>query len=217
MGLVVCVEGLIGQGKTTLVNALEGSKYLEPVESNPFLTLYYDDPKRWAYAMQVNLLSERFAMFQRAQWETWESSSDVDAILDRSFYGDWAFAQVQYDMGAMTEEEFASYKRLHRLHQHFLQFPDLIIRLDCPIDVTMNRIATRARDCECGVSRDYISALSKAYDDLFVELSRKTAVAVIDATQDAAGVLEDAKRAIAIRRQSRDNAPNLYPHYDGGH
>lgn len=215
MGLVVCIEGLIGQGKTTLVNQLEGKKFLEPVESNPFLNCYYDDPNRWAYTMQVNLLSERFAMFQRAQWETWEADDKTDAILDRSFYGDWAFAQVQHEMGTMSDVEFESYKRLHRVHQHFLQYPDLIIRLDCPLDVTMSRIAARARGCETGISRDYISMLSDAYDDLFAELERKTAVAVIDATRSKEEVLASAKQAIEWRRSL--NVGSKYPHYNGGH
>ena len=216
MGLVICVEGLIGQGKTTLVEKLNGTKYLEPVESNPFLEDYYSDPKRWAYAMQVNLLSERFAMFQRAQWETWNAQdTEHDAILDRSFYGDWAFAEVQRDLGYMTDKEFDSYKRLHRVHQHFLQFPDLILRLDCPIETTMSRIEERARGCETGISQDYIQRLSDAYDTLFEELERKTCVVRLDATKSPSEVLADAIAAIKWRRSL--NVGNQYPHYNGGH
>lgn len=68
--MFVSVAGLIGSGKSTLVKNLEESShyvvYHEPVESNPFLELYYKDPYRWSYAMQVNLLFTRYKQSQEA-------------------------------------------------------------------------------------------------------------------------------------------------------
>ncbi|MCB1838414.1 MAG: deoxynucleoside kinase, partial [Alcanivoracaceae bacterium] len=61
----IAVEGAIGVGKTTLARRLaETFNYqtlLEQAEENPFLTRFYQEPKR--YALQTQL----FFLFQRAQ------------------------------------------------------------------------------------------------------------------------------------------------------
>lgn len=210
--MLVTVEGLIGQGKTTLCERLDMEHLYEPVDSNPFLSLYYEDPSRWAFAMQCNLLCERFAMFQKAQWL---SQSGTDVCIDRSFYGDYAFALVQYQDGYMTEQEFQSYRKMHILHQRYLMFPDLILRLNCSISTTMARINNRARGCESGIQQSYIEHLDAAYDKLFSELNRMCKVVTIDAEQDADGVLSDARFAIEQRRIELEAASWEYPHYKG--
>ena len=59
----VAVEGNIGVGKTTLVKLLAKILRLrpifEPVDSNPYLTDYYLDQRRWAFPMQVHLMTVR--------------------------------------------------------------------------------------------------------------------------------------------------------------
>ena len=210
--MLVCVEGLIGQGKTTLTENLDMERLYEPVDSNPFLSLYYQDPKRWAFAMQVNLLTERFNAFQYAQSL---SARGGDVCVDRSFYGDYAFALVQFQDGYMTEAEFNAYRKMHMIHQRYLLFPDLILRLNCSMDTTMNRINARARGCETGIQRSYLEHLELAYDKVFSELQCKCKAVIIDAEQDADGVLADAKQAIETRRVELSALSAEYPHYQG--
>ena len=203
--MIVCIEGLIGVGKSTLCEALEGEKFYEPVDSNPFLERYYADPKRWAYAMQVNLLAERFFMFQQAQW------TKGDCILDRSYYGDYAFAIVQKQQGMMTDDEFNSYKKMHRIHQRYLGFPDLIIRLMLPLEDEIKRIQKRGRGCEKGIDPSYLMALDAAYNDLFDELREECTVCEIDASQSVDDVVREAKAA--IQRVKDTFISDKYPRY----
>ena len=214
--MLIAVEGLIGQGKTTLCTNLHrecGMEFLsEPLDSNPFLTPYYENPTRWAFAMQTNLLCERFAMFQHAQWL---SHRGKDVCIDRSFYGDYAFAVVQVEDGYMTPDEFEAYRKMHELHQRYLLFPDLIIRLDCSIETTMQRIRSRGRECENGIPESYIRHLSSAYDKLFLELCKIARVVTIDAEQPFPKVLSDAMNAIRFRRTELTHNDWSYPHYKG--
>ena len=194
--MLINIEGLIGVGKTTLCENLYGIKHFEPVESNVFLNDYYSEPKRWAYAMQVNLLCERFKMLQVAQFE----AMDNDVILDRSFYGDYAFALVQQREGLFTANEFKSYQNLFNMHLPYLKLPDVIIWLDAPVDLIRERIAKRSRDCECGISREYLVDLKTAYIEVLERLEKYTKVIYIDATKDAMQVLADVQNAIYVAR-----------------
>jgi deoxyadenosine/deoxycytidine kinase len=208
--MLICVEGLIGVGKTTLCNALEGIKFFEPVDSNPFLNLYYKDPVRWSFAMQVNLLAVRFEMFQKAQWL---SDNSTDCIIDRSYFGDYAFAVVQKKNGSMTDDEFNAYIKMHRVHQRYLLFPDLIIRLRLPIEEEIERIKSRNRECEKDVPVEYLKLLSEAYDDLFEELKTECTVVEIDARKSEEEVVAEAKKIIAELRENQKFSSERYPNY----
>jgi len=56
-GPIIWIEGGIGAGKTTLTEkmakALNLRAIYEPVEGNPYLARFYEEPKRWAFPMQI--------------------------------------------------------------------------------------------------------------------------------------------------------------------
>ena len=62
--LFIVIAGMIGAGKSTLATSLAqhlGIKaYYEPVENNEYLEDYYNDMKKYSFAMQVYLLTRRF-------------------------------------------------------------------------------------------------------------------------------------------------------------
>lgn len=189
-GLVVACEGLLGAGKSTLTESLcklcGYTPFNEPVETNPFLEDYYKDPKRWAYTTQINLLWERFKMFQEANYRSLRGEV---CIADRSIYGDMAFALVQARDGFFEPKEFESYKRIHEAVQPMLPYPDLVIWLDLSVGDTMERIQKRARGCESGIQMEYLQHLNKAYHDVLDCLESKCKVVKVDARPAAHEVL----------------------------
>ena len=207
-GLVVAIEGLIGAGKSTLTNNLcqlcNYTAFNEPVESNPFLVDYYKDPNRWAYAMQVNLLWERFRMFQEANYRALRGEV---CIADRSIYGDAAFALVQYKDRYFTEKEFKSYKTMHETIQPLLPYPDLIIWLELSPEETMERIRKRSRECESNIPIEYLQNLHEAYQNVLKCLEGKCKIVRVDARPDAYSVLCRVMGIIADERvlASNDN------------
>jgi len=64
----IAVEGNIGAGKTTLSQLL--SQYynaklmLEEFAENPFLTKFYENPKQYAFPLELFFLAERFKQQQ---------------------------------------------------------------------------------------------------------------------------------------------------------
>lgn len=195
--MLINIEGLIGVGKTTLTNELDGAKFFEPVESSTFLELYYLNPHRWAFSMQVNMLFERFKMLQVAQYQ----SIDKDVILDRSFYGDYAFALVQRKEGLFTDKEFETYKKMFKYLLPQLTLPDLIIWLDCPLEIIFERIKKRGRGCENTISFEYMKDLYNAYQIVLAELNKYCTIVNVDATKDALSVYSQTLAAIDKKRK----------------
>lgn len=204
-GLVVAIEGIIGVGKSTLSNNLGTvcgcTVFNEPVESNPFLEDYYRDPNRWAYAMQVNLLWERFRMFQEAHYRALRGELCVG---DRSIYGDAAFALVQYHDKYFTEKEFRSYKTMHETVQPMLPYPDLLIWLELSPEGAFERIKHRSRECESNIPMEYLNNLYDAYQSILKSLEGKCKIVKVDARQEAVSVLYEVMKIISKERISRD-------------
>lgn len=195
--MFVSVCGLLGSGKSTLVHNLAEKdnciEFQEPVESNPFLTLYYEDPTRWSYAMQVNLLFERYKMTQEAYLG---SLRDNTVLLDSTIYSDMAFALVQKWSGYFTDKEYQSYLNMHKVIASQVAFPDITFWLELPIEETIRRIQKRSRDCEAGIPYEYLKDLREAYSIVLSMIEGHTKVIRLDATKSAEEVYLEASNTI---------------------
>lgn len=170
----IIIEGNIGVGKSTfsklLVDAFKflgfRAEYLpEPDETtNPFLAAYYADPKGTAYKMQMHLLHQRFKSTRYAQAAALAGKGWY--ILDRSYYGDICFANVQRQDGYFTEAECESYLDAHRNMREFIEPPTCAVFLWAEPHVCNDRICTRARNCEKGIDLHYLQSLQAEIDKL---------------------------------------------------
>ena len=184
----IAVEGVLGVGKTTLAKAL-GAKYgyavyNEPVETNPYLEVFYKDMKRWGAIMQLHLLHVRYLMHQRAV------VAPTGVIQDRSLYGDTVFARNLHKRGLMSETEWQTYQVAWESMRQHVVYPDLIIFLHAPVEVYAARIASRDRQCEKAVDLDYLHDLDVWYDTLFEELQHCTRCVRHDWTDPATRIHE---------------------------
>ena len=64
----IAIEGNIGAGKTTLTHLLaqqfNAKTVLEEFAENPFLTKFYENPKQYAFPLELFFLAERFKQQQ---------------------------------------------------------------------------------------------------------------------------------------------------------
>lgn len=171
MGPVIWIEGLIGAGKTTatkqLAKILDLRPMLEPVDTNPYLENFYQDPQRWAFPMQMHLLAHRYAMQQAASWE---SALGRGAILDRGLPGDRVFCRMHMLEGNMSEHEWQTYDYFYNIMAANLRVPSLIVYLDVEPEVALYRVQKRARSAEVGIELDYLQKLRAGYMDLLVQI-----------------------------------------------
>lgn len=192
---VIIVEGIIGAGKSSIsreMGVLLGRNTLvliEPDEKeqlNPYLSLFYNDPKRWALTMQVHLLQARYRMHLQAQWHAMNGHGYT--VLDRSYFGDTAFARLQVRNGSMTEQEFKTYQSIYQAMTASVLLPNVCVRLLVSPEIALERINKRmelqpGRKCESVIDLDYLKALDKEIQHM-ISVLIKQGVTIIDMPWD---------------------------------
>jgi len=159
----VAVEGVIGVGKTSLAKRLaerfHANTVLEEVETNPFLSGFYGDRRAYAFQTQLFFLLSRFRQQQTmAQQDLFGQTM----VTDYLFAKDRIFAYLNLD-----RNELSLYETLWKLLEQKAVRPDLVVYLQADLDTLMRRIRERGRSFEHGMSRDYLSELSEAYNHFF--------------------------------------------------
>lgn len=158
-----CIAGNIGSGKSSLTQKLSerfGWKaYFESVDDNPYLPDFYADMKRWAFHLQVYFLSKRFQTHKEIV------ASALSVIQDRSIYEDVEiFARNLYEIGKMDDRDYKNYRELFYTMTDYLQPPDLMIYLKCPIETLVRQIKRRGRSYEQTIPREYLEQLNRHYE-----------------------------------------------------
>lgn len=161
---LVVVEGPIGVGKTSLVNRLAHSfgcdRLLEDPDDNPFLERFYQDPRSAAFATQLHFL------FQRSRQLEGLRQGDLFAgdtlVADFLFAKDRLFAQLTLD-----EHELALYDQVYSRLSMEAPRPDLVVYLQAPVPVLMQRIRRRDRKSEKTLDAGYLQRLADAYTEFF--------------------------------------------------
>jgi len=161
---LIVVAGNIGAGKTSLAERI-GSRLgwksaFESVSDNPYLSDFYMDMRSWSFHLQVFFLGHRASQYLEI------ANDPQSVILDRSIYEDaYIFARALYSMNNLTERDYLAYQRVFSLVVDHLPPPDLLIYLRAPVSVLMNRIQSRGRSIESGITAEYLGLLESYYDD----------------------------------------------------
>ncbi len=156
----IALEGNIGAGKTTLAKLLakelNARLVLEDFEDNPFLAKFYEDPRRYAFSVEMAFLADRYHQLQGLQ-----SSEDLFQPLVISDYA--PFKSLIFAQNNLEEAEFKLYRDFWQMALGRLRQPDLIIYLNRPVDSLQRNIHKRGRDYEQNLANQYLEKLSERY------------------------------------------------------
>ena len=161
---LVLVAGNIGSGKTSLTerigSLLRWRTAYESVSDNPYLPDFYADMAKWSFHLQV------FFLGHRADQHLEMASDPRSSIIDRSIYEDaYIFARALHDMGNISERDYRTYRKIFDLIIRNLPAPALLVFLNAPVEVLMERIRMRGRNIESGISEDYLKRLETYYEE----------------------------------------------------
>lgn len=154
------IEGNIGAGKTSLVNLLvkkyQGRKVLEGFAENPFLPKFYEDPQRYAFAVEMFFLSERYHQLNNEllQQSLFDQRTFSDYFLSKSLI----FARANLD-----SDEFDLFFKMYEIMMSQLPQPDLLVYLHREVEDLQNNIQKRGRAYETGITNDYLYRIQQSY------------------------------------------------------
>ncbi len=200
----IAVEGPIGVGKTTLAKRLAQSfnyeTLLERAEENPFLDRFYRDPKRHALSTQLFFLVQRAQQMQELrQNDMFEPVRVADFLIDK----DRLFARQNLD-----SDEFKLYDNVYQHLTIDAPVPDLVVYLQAPVEVLMQRIQNRGIPAELLIEECYLVNLINAYTEFFHYYDKSTLLMVNCSDVDFVNSNEDYEllfnHILTMRKGSRN-------------
>ncbi len=159
----VAVEGPIGVGKTTLARKLSDTFHypllLELASDNPFLDRFYREGGRHALPTQLYfLLSRSRQLAEIGSNSLFRPTLVADFLMQK----DRLFAEITLDANELT-----LYEQIYRTLSIHAPKPDLVVYLQAPASVLMDRVRHRGIPSEQHISNDYLIALIDAYTRFF--------------------------------------------------
>ncbi|MDX1956216.1 MAG: deoxynucleoside kinase [Chitinophagaceae bacterium] len=156
----ITIEGNIGAGKTTLAHLLSrhfnARLVLEEFADNPFLPKFYENPRQFAFPLELFFMAERYKQLKDLiqQKDLFQNITISDYLFTKCLL----FAKVN-----LPEDEFRLYQRLFEIiHQQLLQ-PDILIYLHAPVQKLQQNIRKRNRSYEQTISDNYLFSLQETY------------------------------------------------------
>lgn len=166
----IAISGIIGAGKSTLAAALADllglPVYYEPVTDNDYLKDFYNDMAKYSFPLQIYLLNRRFAQHMQIVW------SGGGGVSDRSIYEDGVFAQLLMESKLMERRDYDTYVQLFSSMSNFMKKPTLIVHLDVSPEEALERVKLRNRDCETGLTVEYLRKLAFGYEAFIDDIRR---------------------------------------------
>ena len=161
----IVVEGPIGVGKTSLAQRLAdefgSSLLLEHVEDNPFLERFYQNPREAALSTQLYFLLRRTKQLQEfKQTDIFSPVRVADFLIEK----DRLFAQV-----TLNASEYELYEQVYSHLTIDAPTPDLVVYLQAPVEVLIQRIRKRGRGYERLIEAVYLEQLNDAYAKFFYD------------------------------------------------
>ncbi len=165
----IAIEGNIGAGKTTLATMLaaewEATLMLEQFAENPFLPLFYENPEKYAFPLELSFLGERFEQLKK----TLANADLFNPLVISDYYilKSLLFARIN-----LAEAEYNLFHKLFYLIFDSFPKPDKLIYLNTTIQDLQKNIKKRGRSYELNISDQYLERLQNNYIEAFKEERR---------------------------------------------
>jgi deoxyguanosine kinase len=183
----IAVEGVIGVGKTAVVERLaerlDANTVLEEWWQNPFLKTFYEGAAGSPFQAELFFLLSRYRQQQEL---TQRSLFTQFTISDYLFEKSKVFAYVN-----LEDSELLIYEKLYSLLAEGIPRPDLVVYLQAPTEVLMKRIRGRGRPEEARLSEEYLAEVNRAYNYYFFHYGQTPLLVVNTADVDLVKNEED--------------------------
>ena len=172
----VTIEGNIGAGKTTLATKLaeeyNARLILDQFADNSFLPKFYENPAKYAFALELSFLAERFQQLKNELAK--QDIFQPKIISDYYFLKSLIFAKAN-----LEEDEYGLYSRLFQIINDSLPKPDLFVYLYQDINRLQTNIKKRGRSYEQNITDEYLIKIQTTYFD-YIKQMKELRILIID-------------------------------------
>lgn len=162
------IEGNIGAGKTTLAKKISydyNARFVgEQFADNPFLEKFYDNPKSYAFTLEMSFMAERYSQFTN-ELQNFNLFSDF-VVADYYFMKSLIFASV-----TLSDDEYNLYRKFFDIIYARLPRPDLYVYLHKNSNNLKANIDKRGRSYEKNIKTEYLEEIGNAYFRYFKQQS----------------------------------------------
>lgn len=201
---MIVLSGTIGAGKSTLTRLLaehlNSNAFYETVDDNEILKLFYADPKKYGFLLQVYFMNKRLNYIQ-------ESQDNPLNVLDRSIFEDALLFKLNSDLGRATETEVEIHQALlenmmEKLPGVVSKDPGLLIYIRVSFETMLDRIKMRGRSFE-QLDQDpdlyeYYKELTNRYDAWYASYDRSPKMVIDGDKLDFVANPEAAQAVLAM-------------------
>ncbi|MCH2045957.1 MAG: deoxynucleoside kinase [Saprospiraceae bacterium] len=178
-GNYIVIEGNIGAGKTSfaqlLSKELDARLILEEFSDNPFLPLFYKNPERYAFPVELFFMTERHKQLQELLLE--------QDLFQQYTVSDYVFSKtLLFAKENLEGEEFRLFQRLFMTLNASFPRPDLLVYLHRPVQDLLSNIRLRNRSYEQTIPADYLQKIQDAYFNFFRTKKEELPILILDST-----------------------------------
>lgn len=160
----ICIEGNIGSGKTTFCEMLSKERnlslVLEEFDDNPFLPLFYKDPEKWAFTVELFFLTERYKQMG--------SILNHRNMFNDFVLGDYFFIKtLLFARKNLSEEEFKMFQKIYQVLTANFPAPELVVYFHRDVNHLRKNIMKRGRKYEEDITREYLTTIQNSYFEYF--------------------------------------------------
>lgn len=187
----ISIDGNIGCGKTTVIQKINDKMripiFLEPLHKwHDLLQLFYENPQKWAFPFNLEVMTS---------FHEWKNNT-FPAIYERSPLScRHVFTELNHANGHLHKLELQIFDKIFK---ELSWNPDVLIYIKTDPSICMKRMQERGRQCEQGVSSEYIQAIHDKYEQLVSEINSNIHLHVVDGNQNKEKVVDDVKNIINL-------------------
>jgi 2-amino-4-hydroxy-6-hydroxymethyldihydropteridine diphosphokinase len=172
----LAIEGNIGAGKTSLATMMSSDfnakLILERFQENAFLPMFYKDPVRFAFPLEMSFLADRYQQLldDLTQYDLFREH----IIADYDCFKSMIFANI-----TLQDEEFNLYRKIFHIMYKELPNPDRYIYLYQNTDRLLENIRQRGRSFEKDIEAAYLNKINQGYMD-YIRNQHSESIRIID-------------------------------------
>ncbi|CCV02440.1 Thymidine kinase [Armadillidium vulgare iridescent virus] len=164
--LKICIDGIIGAGKSTLVKSLKNDYncYEEPIEKWSLLSKFYNNMKVYSAPFQFQVLFSQYD--QQNLFKTQTSKNEDIVIVERCPWTSFnIFSKMLIEDGVFDKDYIETYEKFHNILSYEV---DHFIFLKVDHKQAFKRVEARNRRAEQKLNIEYLHRLEKQYDKMLL-------------------------------------------------